>query len=183
LSASGSRAIDVSTVPRSIWGIPVLIAAAVLLEVTVMPYIVIGDAVPDLLAPTIVAIGMLRGSLTGAIAGMVGGLLIELAAPTGTLGVLGLLYLGVGAFAGRYHGRDEATQLIPPIIVAVAAAGAVELGYGVIQGLLGNGLGPAALVGRVILPGMALTLLLSPPVLLVARRLLGPGVPDEGAVA
>lgn len=181
MSAAG-RAIELGSIPRAAWAIPLLVAIAVLLEVTVMPYIGIAEGVPDLLAPTVVAIGMLRGPLAGAISGMVGGLFIELASPIGTLGVLALLYLLVGTVAGRYHGREESMQLVIPILFSVAAAGAVELGYGAVQALLGNGLGPAALVGRVILPSMALTALLSPPVLLVARRLLGPP-PERSEVA
>jgi rod shape-determining protein MreD len=175
--STASRAIPIDSVPRSVWAVPLLVGVAVLLEVTVMPFIGILDGVPDLLAPTVVAIGMLRGSLTGAISGMVGGLFVELASPIGTLGVLALLYLCVGAFAGRYHEREESMGWVVPIVFSVTAAGAVELGYGVVQALLGNGLGPADLVGRVILPTMALTALLSPPVLLAARYLLLPREP------
>ena len=71
--------------------------------------------------------------------------------------------------------------LVVPMVFSVAAAGAVELGYGVVQALLGNGLGPADLVGQVILPTMALTALLSPPVLLAARHLLVPREPKPEA--
>jgi rod shape-determining protein MreD len=179
--SAASRAIPIDSVPRSVWAVPLLVAVAVLLEVAVTPFIGILDGVPDLLAPTVVAIGMLRGPLSGALSGMAGGLFIELTSPIGTLGVLALLYLCVGAFAGRYHGREESMGLVVPMVFSVAAAGAVELGYGVVQALLGNGLGPADLVGQVILPTMALTALLSPPMLLAARHLLVPREPKPEA--
>ncbi len=181
--SAASRAIPIDSVPRSVWAIPLLLGVVLLLEVTVMPFIGILNGVPDLLAPTVVAIGMLRGPLSGAVAGMVGGLFIELASPIGTLGVLALLYLCVGALAGRYHEREESMGLVVPIVFSIVAAGAVELGYGVVQALLGNGLGPADLVGQVILPSMALTALLSPPVLLAARYLLVPREPKPEASA
>jgi hypothetical protein len=55
----------------------------------------------------------------------------------------------------------------------VVAAGVVQVGYALLQVLLGQGLSPALFVARVLVPQMALTALLAPPVLLVARRLLG----------
>ena len=65
---------------------------AVLLQVTVMPYINVADGIPDLIAPTVVVIAILRGTLVGAMTGFAMGLLVELASPVGTLGVLALLY-------------------------------------------------------------------------------------------
>ena len=54
----------------------------------------------------------------------------------------------------------------------VAALG-VQLGYLVFQLLLGNDMPASEFVGQVLFPTVALTALLSPPVLLVGRRLLG----------
>ena len=79
-----------------------MVLVAVLLEVSVMPYVNVADGIPDLLAPTIVVIALLRGSLVGPVAGFSAGLLLELTAPIGTLGVLALLYLAVGAWCGRH---------------------------------------------------------------------------------
>jgi rod shape-determining protein MreD len=146
---------------------------AVLLEVTVMPYINIADGIPDLLAPTVVIIAMLRGSLVGTVAGFACGLLEELTSPIGTLGVLALLYLIVGAWCGRYCEREESASLIAPLILSVAAAFAVQIGYLTFQVLLGNTMPASMFVARVLLPTLVLTALLSPPILLVARRLLG----------
>lgn len=167
-------------VPLAALAVPALVVVAVLLEVTVMPYITIADGSPDLIAPAIVAIALARGSFTGAVAGFSAGLLTELAAPIGTLGVYALLYLLVGLAAGRYAGRRESARPITAIVLSVAAAGAVELGYALVQGLLGTTMSAADLVGGVILPTMALTALLSAPVLLVARRLLGGPSRAEG---
>jgi rod shape-determining protein MreD len=167
---------------RTFIAAPALVIVAVLLEVTVMPYLHIADGSPDLVAPTIVAIGLLRGSLSGAVAGFSAGLLIELAAPIGTLGVYALLYLAVGAVAGRYAGRPEASRPLAAIVISVAAAGAVEVGYALVQAMLGTTLGAAELVGSVILPTMVLTALLAAPVLLIARRVLG-ATPGSGRAA
>jgi rod shape-determining protein MreD len=150
-----------------------MVLLAVVLEVSVMPYINVADGIPDLIAPTVVVIAMLRGSLVGAFAGFGAGLLVELTSPVGTLGVLALLYLVVGAFCGRYCEREESTSLLAPLLLSVVATLAVQLGYAMFQLLLGNSMPASEFVAQLLLPTVALTALLSPPVLLVGRRLLG----------
>jgi len=79
----------------------------------------------------------------------------------------------VGAFCGRYCEREESASLLAPLALSVVAALFVQLGYLMFQLLLGNDMPASQLVGQVIFPTVALTALLSPPVLLVGRRLLG----------
>lgn len=146
---------------------------AVLIEVSVMPYVNVADGIPDIVAPTIVVIGLLRGSLVGAVAGFSAGLLLELTAPIGTLGALALIYLAVGAWCGGYCEREESSSLLAPLALSVAAALGVQLGYLGFQLMLGHHIPASEFVGRVLFPTLALTALLSPPVLLIARRLLG----------
>lgn len=150
-----------------------MVVVVVLIEVSVMPYINVADGIPDLLAPTIVVIALLRGSLVGAVAGFSGGLLLELTAPIGTLGVLALLYLAIGAWCGRYCESEESASLVAPLALSVVATLVVQLGYLCFQLLLGHHMPASEFVGRVLIPTLALTALLSPPILLVARRLLG----------
>jgi len=147
---------------------------AVLLEVSVMPYINVADGIPDLVAPTVVVVALLRGSLVGAVTGFGAGLLVELTSPVGTMGVLALLYLIVGAWCGRYCEREESTTLAAPLVLSVAAALVVQFGFMLFQLLLGNQMPASEFVAEVLLPTLALTALLSPPILLVGRRLLGP---------
>ena len=153
--------------------IVLMVLVAVLLEVSVMPYINVADGIPDLIAPTIVVIAMLRGSLVGAVAGFGAGLLVELTSPVGTLGVLALLYLAVGAWCGRYCEREESTSLLAPLFLSVVATLAVQLGYAVFQLLIGGSMPASEFVAQLLLPTLCLTALLSPPILLVGRRLLG----------
>lgn len=150
-----------------------MVVGAVLLEVSVMPYVNVADGIPDLIAPTIVVIALLRGVLVGGVAGFCAGMLVELAAPIGTLGVLALLYLAVGAWCGRYCEREEASSLLAPLALSVAAALAVQIGYMAVQLMLGNRMPASDFVAEVLFPTVALTALLSPPVLLVGRRVLG----------
>lgn len=146
---------------------------AVLLEVAVMPYVNVADGIPDLIAPVVVVVALLRGPLVGAVTGFGAGLLVELTSPVGTMGVLALLYLVIGAWCGRYCEREESTTLAAPLVLSVAAALVVQLGFLVFQLLLGNQMPASEFVAELLLPTLALTALLSPPVLLVGRRLLG----------
>lgn len=150
-----------------------MVLVAVLLEVSVMPYINVADGIPDLIAPTVVVIALFRGTLVGGIAGFGAGLLVELTSPVGTLGVLALLYLAVGAWCGRYCEREESSSLIAPLLLSVVATLAVQLGYAVFQLLLGGSMPASEFVAQLLLPTVSLTALLSPPILLVGRRLLG----------
>lgn len=150
-----------------------MVVIAVLLEVSVMPYVNVADGIPDLIAPTVVVVALLRGTLVGAVTGFSAGLLVELTAPVGTLGVLALLYLAVGAWCGQYCEREESSSLLAPLGLSVVAALAVQIGYMLFQLLLGNRMPASEFVAEVLFPTLALTALLSPPVLLVARRLLG----------
>ena len=153
--------------------IAAMVIVAVLLEVSVMPYVNLADGIPDLIAPTVVVVALLRGTLVGAVTGFSAGMLVELTAPVGTLGALALLYLIVGAFCGRYCEREESSSLLAPLGLSVVAALAVQIGYMLFQLLLGNRMPASEFVAQVLFPTLALTALLSPPVLLVARRLLG----------
>lgn len=153
--------------------VTLMVLVAVLVEVSVMPYLNIANGIPDIVAPTIVVVALLRGSLVGAVSGFSAGLLLELTAPVGTLGVLALLYLIVGAWCGRYCESEESSSLLAPLALSVVAALGVQLGYLMFQLLLGHHMPASEFVGRVLFPTLALTALLSPPVLLIARRLLG----------
>jgi rod shape-determining protein MreD len=151
----------------------VLLAVTVLLEVSVMPYLRIADGIPDLVAPMVVAVAVLRGTMVGAITGFAAGLLIELTAPIGTLGAMALLYLAVGAWCGRYCERPESARLLAPLVLSVAAAGFVQVGYALFHLLLGIRIPASELVGQALIPTLALTALLSAPVVLTVRKLLG----------
>lgn len=162
----------IHTTARLGW-VAAMVVVAVLVQVSVLPYINISTGIPDIVAPTVVVIAMLRGTLVGAVAGFSAGLLVEMASPVSTLGVLALLYLVVGAWCGRYCQRDEATTLSAPLALSVAAALVVQFGYMLVHLMLGDSMPPSEFVADLLVPTLILTALLSPPVLLIGRKLLG----------
>lgn len=161
--------------------VALMAAVAVILQITVMPYITLGDGIPDIVVALVVSVAVLRGPLVGAVTGFACGFLVELTTPVGTLGVLALLYLAVGAWCGRFADRPEATTIALPLGLIVAGAAFVQVGYALFQLLLGTEATASVIALRIIVPTVALSALLAPPVLLVARRLLGaPMVVEPG---
>lgn len=162
-----------SSVPAGIWIVAALAAAAVLLQITVFSFWRLADGIPDVVVPTIVIVALLRGVLVGAVTGFGAGLAVELTSPIDTLGVLALLYLIVGAVVGRYCEREESRGLWPPLVITVAAALFVQAGFAVVEASLGTPLDLPDFVSSALLPSLLLTALLTPPIVLLARRTLG----------
>jgi rod shape-determining protein MreD len=153
----------------------------VILQITVMPYITVADGIPDLVVALVVSVAVLRGPLVGAVTGFACGFIVELTTPIGTLGVLALLYLAVGFWCGRFADRPEASTIGLPLVLIVAGAAFVQVGYALFQLLLGTEMTASVIALRIVVPTVALSALLAPPVLLVARRLLGaPMVVEPG---
>ncbi len=159
--------------PSHLGRVAVMVVVAVLLQITLMPYLMVADGAPDICIAIVVLVAVFRGSFVGAIAGFAAGLLVELTTPVGTLGVLALLYLAAGYWCGRFTDRPEAESLGLPVALVVAACAFAQVGYAVFQLLLGTDMVVSAVAAQMIVPTIVLTGLLSFPILLVVRRLLG----------
>jgi rod shape-determining protein MreD len=72
-----------------------------ILQVSAFSTVSLGDASPNVLLVTLVAIALLRGAVTGAVSGFAVGLLVDVAT-LGTLGMTALLLTLAGFWAGRY---------------------------------------------------------------------------------
>ena len=83
---------------------------AALLQVTLVASLDVAGGTADVLLLSLLAIALLRGAVTGAVAGFFGGLLVDVMT-LDTLGVSALLYALAGYWTGRYGettGRDRA---------------------------------------------------------------------------
>jgi rod shape-determining protein MreD len=157
-----------------------LVFVTVLLQVTLFNAIDILGGTPDVVLVTLVAVALLRGSVTGAIAGFGAGLVVD-TATLQTLGVTSLLLTLAGYWIGRYGettGRDRthAPFVSVAVVTILYAIGALIFHY-----MLGD---PAS--ARVVLvdslpPSTALNLVLTLPVYAVTRRLLALPARLEGA--
>jgi rod shape-determining protein MreD len=183
-AAAASRRREPRALPQRGVGlkrVALMAIVVVILQITVMPYITVADGIPDLVVALVVSVAVLRGPLVGAVTGFASGFIVELTTPIGTLGVLALLYLAVGFWCGRFADRPEASTIGLPLVLIVAGAAFVQVGYALFQLLLGTEMTASVIALRIVVPTVALSALLAPPVLLVARRLLGaPMVVEPG---
>jgi rod shape-determining protein MreD len=127
---------------------------------------------PDLLLVTIVAAGLLRGSVVGAVAGFGGGLVVDLVT-LDTLGVTSLVLTLAGFWAGRYGettGRGRA--LAPVLAVGVITVLAAIFGFG-LRYLLGEDVVAHQALVTALLPALVLNVLLAFPLHRLVRRILG----------
>jgi rod shape-determining protein MreD len=132
----------------------------------------------DITPLMVMAVGLLAGSLTGAVMGFATGLLVDTVLVQ-TLGITSLLYIAIGYWAGRLRElRDPAHGLVP--LAAGAAATAVAgIGMTLIQFLLGVDAPVSVLLFQQIFITILVNTLISLPVYAVVRRIIHPALPDD----
>ena len=116
----------------------VLLILAVLIELTVLAPLPFPGATPALVLVVTVILASQFGSVTGAISGFVGGILLDIAPPAaGTIGITALLMTVVGYAVGRFAESDDRPWWSFAILAALGAP-LVVLGGAIIGGLLGD---------------------------------------------
>ncbi len=105
-----------------------LVVTAVLLELTVLPWLHLPGAVPDVVAVTVAALGYAAGPVRGATAGFLAGLLIDLIPPAdGVLGLTAVVLVAVGYLAGLAGGDQDRPAVLVVLMVGALAGLAVLL--------------------------------------------------------
>lgn len=132
---------------------------------------VLGGA-PNVLLVAIVAVGLIRGSIAGAVAGFGGGVLVDLVT-LDTLGVTSLVLTLAGFWAGRYgettgRGRETAPITAVAVITVLAAIFGFALRY-----LLGEEVVAHQALITALLPALVLNVVLAFPIHRLVRRMLG----------
>jgi rod shape-determining protein MreD len=155
-----------------------LALVTVIVQIAAVSQISVFGVSADLTPLVVMSVGLLAGSIPGAVMGFGMGLLVD-SALVETLGVSSLLYILIGYGAGRLRElRDPAHALTPVAVGALATAGAA-LGFSVIQFLLGVDAPVSWLLARDILVTILVNTILALPVYNVVRRLLLPLLPDD----
>jgi rod shape-determining protein MreD len=121
-----------------------------------------------------VVLGLLRGSIPGAILGFAGGLVVDVVT-LGTLGVTSLILTLAGFWAGRYAettGRDR--RLAPVLAVGTITLLAAVFGY-VLYYLLDEDVAARHALVTALAPAFLLNVALALPVTALLRRIVGEG--------
>lgn len=150
----------------------VLLFFAVVLQLSIMSQVTILGGHPNLLLVALVCVALLRGAMTGAIAGFCAGLLAD-SGVFATLGFTALLLTLAGYWTGRYGettGRDRAHA--PLLSIAVTTL-LYQIAALVLRYMLGQN-APGGEIFAGLVPTMLLNLVLTLPVYALVRRLLKP---------
>jgi rod shape-determining protein MreD len=150
----------------------------VVIQETAISQISIFGVSADITPLVVMSVGLLCGSLTGAVFGFFTGLLIDLVLVQ-TLGVTSLLYIAIGYWAGRLRElRDPSHELVPLAAGALAAAFAA-LGMAVIQFLLGVDAPVSGLLLQQICIFVLVDTLIALPMHALVRRIIRPVLPED----
>ena len=163
---------------RLILRLAVLAFATVVIQQAAISQISIFGVSADLGPLVVMSVGLLAGSMAGAITGFGTGLLVDLVLVQ-TLGVTSLLYIAIGYWSGRLRElRDPAHGLVPLALGAAVTAFA-GLGMALIQFLLGVNAPVSLLLFQQIFITVLVNSLIALPVFAIVRRLIRPTLPDD----
>jgi rod shape-determining protein MreD len=153
---------------------------ASLLQVVIVSSLIVEGGAPDLLLVVVVALGLLRGSVPGAVLGFLGGLVVDVVT-LGTLGVTSLILTLAGFWAGRYAETTGSGRRLAPVI----AAGTITVLVGAFGYVLHYLLDEEVVAGHALLtalvPAFVLNVALALPVYVLVRAVVGQS--PEGVAA
>ncbi len=158
--------------------IAVLVFAAALLQASLFSSLDVLGGTADVLLLVLIGVALLRGAITGAIAGFGGGLLLDVLT-LDTLGVTALVLALAGYWTGRYGettGRGRAhAPLLSVVVVTILVA---VLGF-FLHFLIGEEVLLRRALVESLVAGLGLNLLVGAPVFAVVRSILRSVRPDE----
>jgi rod shape-determining protein MreD len=152
--------------------------ATVIVQGAALSQISIFGVSADLGPLVIMSVGLLAGSMTGAIVGFGVGLLVDLVLFQ-TLGVTSLLYIAIGYWSGRVRELLDPAHGLVPLGMGAAATAVAGFGMALIQFLLGVNAPVSVLLLQQIVITILVNTLIALPVYAFVRWVIGPVLPDE----
>ena len=131
------------------------------------------------LPPLLVAfVGLLCGSMLGALSGFAVGLLVDLALVQ-TLGVTSLIFTLIGYWSGRLRELRDPQAALTPLLVGAGASAASMIGYSLMEFLLGVEAPVSLELLRQIILGVVVNTIVALPVWAIVRRVLSGSLPED----
>ena len=152
----------------------VVVFVAAMLQTVIVSSLVVGGGTPDVLLVVVVALGLVRGAVPGAVFGFPGGLVVDVVT-LDTMGITSLVLTLAGFWAGRYGettGHDR--RFAPVIAVGTITVLAGLFGF-VLHYLLGEEVVARHVLVGALLPAFVLNLALAIPIHALVRRAVGVG--------
>ncbi len=151
---------------------------AVIVQESVVSQISIFGVNADITPLVVMSVGLLTGSLAGAMMGFGVGLFVDMALVQ-TLGVTSLLYIAIGYWAGRLRELRDPSHGLVPLAGGAAATAVAGIGMALIQFLLGVDAPVSLLLLQQIFISVLINALIALPVYAVVRRLIRPVLPED----
>ena len=167
--------------PRIFARLAAIVVIGVLLQLSFFSRVALFHTSPDVLPALVVSLGLLGGSMTGAVSGFSIGLLVDCLLVE-ALGASSLVLLGTGYLAGLFRERFEIhSRLVPPLLCMILTLFA-EIGFGAVQVMLGVDSPVSLLVVRDMALKSVYAFFLGWPIYLIVRRALRPALVEESTV-
>jgi rod shape-determining protein MreD len=167
--------------PKIVARVVAIVILAVLLQLSFFSQVALFHVSPDVLPALVVSLGLLGGTMTGAVSGFSIGFLLDclLVRP---LGGASLVLLGVGYGAGLFRERYEIHSSLGAALLCAAGTLIAEVGFGAVQLMLGIDSSVSLLVIRDILVKSLFAFFLGWAIFLGLRRALRPALVEEPVV-
>jgi rod shape-determining protein MreD len=158
-----------------------IVVLGVLLQLSFFSQVGLFHVSPDLLPVLVISLGLLGGTMTGAVTGFSVGILLDclLVQP---LGGASLVLLATGYLAGLFRERFEIHSPLVPPLLCMGLTLFAELGFGAVELMLGTETAVSGQVVRDLLVKSVYAFVLGWPIYLGLRRLLRPALVEEQAV-
>lgn len=151
-----------------LWRVALLVLLAVIIQVTVAPYLKVLGAKPDIALVVVVCLALMRGPLWGAVGGFITGLMMDIALVQ-TMGISSFLMTLAGYFSGRYAEGVDENSWFPPLLMVFVSTVFVQTLNAIIMFLFGIEASVGYVAFRIVLPSAILNALLAAPVFVVCR--------------
>jgi rod shape-determining protein MreD len=164
--------------PKILLRLVAIVLLGVLLQLSFFSQVAVFHTSPDLLPALVVSLGLLGGSMTGAVSGFSIGFLLDclLVQP---LGGGSLVLLGIGYLAGTFRERFEIHSALVPPLLCMGLTVLAEIGFGAVELMLGADAAVSGLVVRDILIKGVFAFFLGWPIYLGLRRALRPALIED----
>jgi rod shape-determining protein MreD len=167
--------------PRIFARLTAIVIIAVLLQLSFFSRVALFHTSPDVLPALVVSLGLLGGSMTGAVTGFSIGLLVDCLLVE-ALGATSLVLLSTGYLAGLFRERFEIHSSLVPPLLCMGLTLFAEIGYAAVQLMLGIDSPVSPLILRDMALKAVYAFFLGWPIYLLVRRSLRSALVEEPKV-
>jgi rod shape-determining protein MreD len=158
-----------------------IVIVGVLLQLSFFSRVALFHTSADVLPALVVSLGLLGGSMTGAVTGFSIGLLVD-CLMVEALGATSLVLLSTGYLAGLFRERFDIHSVLVPPLMCMGLTLFAEVGYLAVQVMLGIDSPVSLLIVRDMLLKSVYAFFLGWPIYIAVRRILRPALVEEPRV-